>query len=208
MPIISTPLPTNPNSILRRSIQRRRAALPQALHTQFSAQAVRHLTAQRLFCNARHIALYLPVRGEADPRTVRKHALPHQRFYLPVLSPFKDGRLWFVRWDANTRFRLNRFRIPEPYPRYREARPAAWLDLVMTPLVAFDHTGTRMGMGGGFYDRTFGFKRTRLCGKRPYLCGFAYGFQQVGHLIRQPWDVPLDVVSSERRFFHFDTGIY
>ncbi|OQX09184.1 MAG: 5-formyltetrahydrofolate cyclo-ligase [Thiothrix lacustris] len=206
MPVISTPPPANPT--LRRSIQRQRAALPQALQTQHAQQAVRHLTAQALFRNARHIALYWPIRGEADPRKVCKYALPHQRFYLPVLSPFKDGRLWFVRWDANTRFRLNRFRIPEPYPRYRDRRPAAWLDLVITPLVAFDHTGTRMGMGGGFYDRTFGFKRTRLFSKRPYLCGFAYGFQQVSHLKRQPWDVPLDIVSCEQRFFHFDTGIY
>jgi 5-formyltetrahydrofolate cyclo-ligase len=148
------------------------------------------------------------VRGEADPRSVRKQALPHQRFYLPVLSPFKDGRLWFVRWNAQTRFRLNRFRIPEPYPRYRDSRPASWLDLVITPLVAFDHTGTRMGMGGGFYDRTFSFKRTHPTSKRPCLCGFAYSFQQVSHLIRQPWDIPLDIVSSELSFFHFGTGIY
>ncbi|WP_202718341.1 5-formyltetrahydrofolate cyclo-ligase [Thiothrix subterranea] len=205
MPATSPP-PANPS--LRRTMQRQRAALPQALQAQLSQQAVQHLTKQRAFRNARHIALYLPVRGEADPRNVRQHALPQQRFYLPVLSPFKDGRLWFVRWDANTRFRLNRFRIPEPYPRYRDRRPAAWLDLVITPLVAFDHTGTRMGMGGGFYDRTFGFKRTRSTSKRPHLCGFAYSFQQINYLMRQSWDIPLDMVSSEQSFFHFGTGIY
>lgn len=203
-----TTLPPPNNATLRRTIQRQRAALSQALQTQLSQQAVHHLTTRRAFRNARHIALYLPVRGEADPRNVRKHALPHQRFYLPVLSPFKDGRLWFVRWDASTRFRLNRFRIPEPYPRYRNSRPASWLDLVITPLVAFDHTGTRMGMGGGFYDRTFGFKRTRTTIKRPQLCGFAYNFQQVSHLARQSWDIPLDMVSSEQSFFQFGTSIY
>lgn len=205
MPAISPP-PTN--TVLRRTIQRQRAALPQAIQAKHSRQAVQHLTTQRAFRHARHIALYLPVRGEADPREVRKYALARQRFYLPVLSPLKDGRLWFVRWDANTRFRLNRFRIPEPYPRYRDSRPAAWLDLVIVPLVAFDHTGTRMGMGGGFYDRTFGFKRTRSVHKRPYLCGFAYGFQQVSQLLRQTWDVPLDSLSSEQHFFHFSAGIY
>lgn len=204
-------MPTAPpltNLSLRRTIQQQRAALPLHEQAHLSQQAARHLKTRRLFRNARHIALYLPVRGEADPRSLRNAALPRQQFYLPVLSPFGGNRLWFVRWDANTRFRLNRFRIPEPYPRYRHHRPARWLDLVVTPLVACDTQGTRMGMGGGFYDRTFAFKRSRSCQLRPYLCGFAYAFQQVGELQRQPWDVPLDAVTSDAGFFHFSTGIY
>lgn len=203
-----TLIPSLPKPSLRRTIQRQRSALSQPEQIQLSQQAVARLTAQRLFRNARHIALYLPVRGEADPRSVRHRALPRQHFYLPVLSPFRDGRLWFVRWDKSTRFRLNRFRIPEPYPHYRQHRPARWLDLVIAPLVAFDHTGTRMGMGGGFYDRTFAFKRCTMASLRPYLCGLAYHFQQAESLTRQPWDVPLDLVTSDSSFFRFNTGIY
>jgi 5-formyltetrahydrofolate cyclo-ligase len=116
--------------------------------------------------------------------------------------------LWFVRWDKTTRFRLNRFRIPEPYPDYRRSRPARWLDLVVMPLVAFDAQGTRMGMGGGFYDRTFACKRTHAQPQRPLLCGFAYDFQKVAYLQRQRWDIPLNQVVSDAGFFHFSTGIY
>ena len=148
---------------------------------------------------------YLPVRGEADPRGIRRRALPRQQFYLPVLSPFRhDKRLWFIRWNAQTRFRLNRFRIPEPLPRYRQQRAARWLDLVITPLVAFDRSGTRMGMGGGFYDRTFAFKRrATLHTSRPPLIGIAYDFQAIDKLVRQPWDIPLNGLVSETQFFHF-----
>ncbi|MBU0655223.1 MAG: 5-formyltetrahydrofolate cyclo-ligase [Gammaproteobacteria bacterium] len=194
------PLPENPQT-LRHNIRQQRASLPPGMQRQLSRRIARRLHCQQIFRNARHIALYIPVRGEADPRLLRDWGLPGQRFYLPVLSPFRDDSLWFVRWEQNTRFRLNRFRIPEPVSRYRHSHPARWLDLVVTPLVAFDQNGTRLGMGGGFYDRTFAFKRHRQCHSRPRLAGYAYAFQQADALVRQPWDIPLDSICSESYFF-------
>ena len=194
-----------PEQSLRQQLRQQRNKLdPQAKQT-LSRQITRHVRQSRLFRNARHIALYLPVRGEADPRLLRTFGLPHQTFYLPVLSPFGDKRLWFVRWDKHTRFRNNPFRIPEPYPPHKGKRPARWLDMVITPLVAFDKHGSRLGMGGGYYDRTFAFKRWCTAPKRPLLCGFAYGFQQTTALSRQPWDIPLDAIATEASFFSFST---
>ncbi|WP_028489722.1 5-formyltetrahydrofolate cyclo-ligase [Thiothrix lacustris] len=206
----SSTLPTSDQAkrSTRRALQQQRASLSTHQQKTLSLQAVQHLKTQPTFRNAKHIALYLPVRGEADPRQLRYRPLPHQQFYLPVLSPFHDNRLWFVRWNAQTRFRLNRFRIPEPYPYYRHSRPARWLDMVITPLVAFDMHGTRMGMGGGFYDRTFAFKRTQRHQMRPRLCGFAYDFQKIDHIERQRWDIPLDDATSDASFLRFGTGIY
>ena len=198
-------MPTlTPEHTQRRSLRRQRAALSPHVQQQCADAMARHRQ-QPVFRNARHIALYLPVRGEADPRGLRRHALPRQQFYLPVLSPFRhDKRLWFIRWNAQTRFRLNRFRIPEPLPHYRQQRTARWLDLIITPLVAFDRSGTRLGMGGGFYDRTFAFKRrTNLRTSRPPLIGIAYDFQAIDKLERQPWDIPLNALVSETQFFHF-----
>ncbi len=197
----TTLLPENPQA-LRYNIRRQRASLPLHTQQQLSRQIARHLHVSKIFRNARHIALYIPVRGEADPRFLRQWKLPHQQFYLPVLSPFGENRLWFIRWDNNTRFRPNRFQIPEPLLKHRHSRPARWLDLVVTPLIAFDQHGSRMGMGGGFYDRTFAFKTTLKHHSRPHLTGYAYAFQQVGHLTRQPWDIPLNSVFSESGFFN------
>ncbi len=194
---------------LRQQLRRQRTGQPLAQQQALSAQMVQHLRRSSAWRKARHIALYLPVRGEADPRTLRQYALPHQRFYLPVLAPCRRGELWFVRWDNHTRFRLNRFRIPEPIANAAQQRAARALDLIITPLVGFDTTGTRMGMGGGFYDRTFAFKRIqRPYRQRPLLVGYAFAFQQVNNLKRQPWDVVLDaaVTESGLQYFRHKSG--
>jgi 5-formyltetrahydrofolate cyclo-ligase len=201
--------PPSPEKALRQQLRQQRAALPKREQQRLSRQIAGNLRTQASFRNARHIAIYLPVRGEADPRLLRQWGLPHQTFYLPVLSPFKDDhRLWFIRWDAQTRFRMNRFRIPEPYPRHHHQRPARWLDLVVMPLLAFDAHGTRMGMGGGFYDRTFAFKKRHIAMQRPRLTGFAYSFQQREKLLRQAWDIPLNAAVSDLGFFRYGTSLY
>lgn len=204
------PQPSNKsaNASQRRIIQQQRAALPISQQQARSCQIAENIRHSRHFRNARHIALYLPVRGEADPRYLRKWALPRQQFYLPVLSPFGDKRLWFVRWDQYTRFRPNRFRIPEPCPRHKHRRPARWLDLVIAPLVAFDKYGTRMGMGGGYYDRSFAFKNHECFEKRPFLLGYGYDFQEIKELQRQSWDIALNAMATEIEILHFGTSIY
>lgn len=195
----------NDPAAVRRNIRRQRAALPATQQRCLSQRITQHICQQRVFRNACHIALYLPVQGEADPTGLRNHALPRQRFYLPVIAQRQGKRqMHFVQWDENTRFRRNRFGISEPLLNFRQQRPARWLDLIITPLVAFDQYGTRLGMGGGFYDTTFAFKRRRPIKRHsPLLLGFAYAFQQVDQLHRQPWDVPLDLLATEQQFFHF-----
>lgn len=192
---------------LRRTIRKQRANLPTATRQQRSIRIAGNIARQPVFRKARHIALYIPVRGEADPRYLLKQASGRQYFYLPVLSPFSPS-LWFVRWDKQTRFRNNRFNIPEPWPRHKRRRPARWLDLVITPLVAFDQTGSRLGMGGGFYDRTFAFRQRKSLHGKPLLLGYAYDFQQTGKLSRQTWDIPLDAIATESKFLGFSPSIY
>ena len=73
------------------------------------------------------------------------------------------------------------------------------IDLVLTPLVAFDRWGNRLGMGGGFYDRTFASQlnlKNEFGNKRPFLCGVAHKCQQVRELMPKKWDFPLDWVAA------------
>ncbi|OHV09013.1 5-formyltetrahydrofolate cyclo-ligase [Kushneria phosphatilytica] len=150
---------------------------------------------------ATHLAFYLPNDGEIDPgpliATLRRRGI---HVYLPVLRPLVHNRLWFVELRQDTRLVSNRFGIAEPalqQSAQRHRRLPAWaLDTILMPLVGFDARGNRLGMGGGFYDRTLAFTRHRST--RPTLIGLAHGCQQVDSLPAAEWDVPLDAVVSDR----------
>lgn len=93
----------------------------------------------------------------------------------------------------------NRFGIAEPSLRFGARRPnrlPAWaLDTLIVPLVGFDQEANRMGMGGGFYDRTLSFMRYRR--PAPALIGVAHACQQVAHLPVEPWDIPLTTIATD-----------
>ena len=169
-----------------------------------AAMAVaRRLAAWPAFAGATRIAGYWACDGELDPMPALERVwATNRQVYLPVLA--EESLLCFAPYRPGVPLRRNRFKIPEP-----EVAPAEWvrpsqLDLVLAPLVAFDSTGTRLGMGGGFYDRSFAFLREAGDrGRRPWLLGLAYEFQKVAELVRQPWDVPLNAVVTEAALYEF-----
>jgi len=121
-----------------------------------------------------------------------------KRVYLPVLH-FR--RLWFFPFRIDTPLVYDKYGIPEPkLPPHVRCAPRA-LDLVFAPLVAFDLSGNRLGMGGGYYDRTFDYLLHRRAFRKPLLIGVAYGFQQVAALPKEHWDVPLHGVVTDEGWF-------
>ncbi len=93
--------------------------------------------------------------------------------------------------------RRNRFGIPEPLTHKRVHVPPWGLDLICMPLVAFDRQGNRLGMGGGFYDRSLAYRRGRQSWHKPRLLGIAHALQEVAELEPRPWDIPLSGVATE-----------
>jgi 5-formyltetrahydrofolate cyclo-ligase len=184
---------------LRRELRRRRAALSSDVRSHHSDRLVRHLALAHELRGSRRIALYLPNDAEIDPTGLFERPLrPGRRLYLPVLRPGPNARLWFARYEPGERLVLNRFSIPEPVARGRRLTRPLDLDLVLVPLVGFDRHGHRLGMGGGFYDRSFSFLRHRTRGwHRPVLIGTAFACQQIDEIPPEPWDVPLDAVATE-----------
>jgi 5-formyltetrahydrofolate cyclo-ligase len=67
------------------------------------------------------------------------------------------------------------------------------------PLVGFDKNKNRIGMGGGFYDRTLSFKKKQKSFSSPRLYGLAFDCQEVDKLDTRPWDVQLDGVITPSR---------
>lgn len=184
-----------PTDKLRQELRGRRRAIAPRLRRSLSLKASRRLIRTNRFLHARRIAAFLSVNHEIDPLPVMQSAMRSgKRVYLPVLHPFRKGRLWFVRWTENTRLVPNRFGIPEPVVSDRHRMTAQHIDLVITPLLGFDSARNRVGMGGGYYDRTFAFLRQRKYWRRPYLVGFAFQQQLCDTLYPNHWDVPLDMI--------------
>jgi 5-formyltetrahydrofolate cyclo-ligase len=152
----------------------------------------------RLFLNSRSIALYLPADGEMDTAPLLALARRlKRRCFLPVLRGAPHYSLWFAEYRPGDPLRPNRFGILEPALGRRKILPAWGLDLILLPLVGFDQAGNRLGMGGGYYDRTLAFLHRRLHWRRPRLIGLAHECQRVERLAAKPWDVPLDGVATE-----------
>lgn len=191
---------------LRREMRHRRRTLTPLQQKKAAAALKSRILAMPEFIRAKRVALYLPNDGEIDPGFLIQQAQKMGKTcYLPVLQPLADNRLWFVQYDRNTPMTRNRFGIPEPRLRgfannmRNRCRPEN-LDLVLFPLVAFDTDGGRMGMGGGFYDRTFAFTRQRQFGK-PALIGLAHECQRVNSLPTAHWDIPLQAVVSDQAIY-------
>jgi 5-formyltetrahydrofolate cyclo-ligase len=143
-----------------------------------------------------YVAGYWAVDGE-----VPLHALlsgPRDFVYcLPVLQPGKTLR--FAPWRAGDALVQNRHGIPEPDLAAESLLDPAALDVVLLPLLGFDRRGNRLGTGGGYYDRSFAFLRALADGApRPRLVGIAHALQELPAIAAEAWDVPLDLVVTER----------
>ena len=109
--------------------------------------------------------------------------------------------LVFREWRDGDRLVPGRFGIPEPPDDGRDTIDAAGLAVVVVPCVAVDKHGTRVGSGFGYYDRALadGSDAGPTRPRRPVVVAAAFEVQVVGELPVRAWDVPADVVVTERR---------
>ena len=176
---------------IRQQIRQRRRALTPEQQTQFALQAADRMMAYTPVLLAHTVAVFLSFDGELDTRPLIDQLWrAGKRVYLPVLHPFSPGNLLFLHYHPSSDLVVNRLKIREPKLDVRDVLPLAELDVLVTPLVAFDGSGQRLGMGGGFYDRTLqNWQQYRL---QPV--GYAHDCQQVDSLPSEEWDIPLPAV--------------
>ena len=196
---------THHRQTLRNKIRRQRRRVSATERRRCAARLAQHLSKDPLLMNSRHIAAYLSADGEIDTWPLLESLWSLGKcIYLPVLVTFPKRRLWFSSYAPEQALVRNRFGILEPErTHYRRIRASA-LDLVLTPLVAFDAAGYRLGMGGGYYDRSFAFLNRRQHWRKPRMLGLAYEFQRQPLISPEPWDVPLDAIVTEQRVYHWN----
>lgn len=151
-----------------------------------------------LFSTSQHIGAYMANDGEIDPGFLIEKLQSHQKqISLPRIDSTGESILSFSPYKPNTKMIKNRFGIDEPVGK--TTLNMASIDLILLPLVAFDVNGNRLGMGGGFYDRTFSLKQqSRDWG--PKLVGLAHDCQQTSELTTESWDIPLDGILTDQRY--------
>jgi len=192
-------------SSLRRHLRQKRRQLTAHQQKLASRQVCQLVRQQPWFIKASSLAVYMAADGEVDPLPIALMAQSMgKKVYLPVLHPLNTNHLLFIRFTPQTPLEKNRFGILEPrlkgygLKRANSCRVQA-LDLLLMPLVGFDLQGGRLGMGGGFYDRTLSIRPNEF--KQPKLIGLAHECQKVEQLPLEPWDVPLTGVVTASKVY-------
>ena len=137
----------------------------------YSHSAMMHFVHADIFHHNQHFACYLAQDGEIDTALFIEHIFEYKKCcYLPTLD---QDHMLFARYVLGDHLRANRFNILEPDITQANHRDAKDMDVILTPLVGFDDQGQRLGMGGGFYDRTLAFLAHRSH-RHPLLVGFGF----------------------------------
>jgi len=181
---------------LRRHLRAARRSLDPVRRREAAEAAAANLARLGLPRPRSRVAFYLPIDGELDPGPAIRRALGRGcQVFVPVITSFRARHMRFVPWTPALATRRNRWGIREPEGAGIDGR---WLDLAVVPCVAFDASGTRLGLGAGFYDRHFDWLAGRSAWRCPRLVGLAHDFQRVDRLQRADWDVPLWGIVTDR----------
>ena len=183
---------------MRQRNRKLRAALTPAkllLAAESLASRIVELEAYR---DAQRVAVYFAVNGEIGLDPVIDHALAAgKQVYLPNLD---QQSLRFSPYFREQRMRINKFRLPEPDVGDDAMLQPAQLELVLAPLVVFDERRNRIGMGGGFYDRSFAMRKDPEV-LQPVLVGVAHELQKVDEILPEDWDVRLDMFVTDKSIY-------
>ena len=171
---------------MRRSARAARAAMHPEQRASASAKIADTVVRSPWFRRSRYIGCYLPMPDEVDtwPLIGRAWRMK-KRIFVPVIE--KKFVMRFRELTADSDLRVNKFGIFEP--ECGASIETRALDIVITPVVAFDKKHHRLGMGGGYYDRAFSFLKDRKQLFHPKLIGVAFSCQQVEKIVPNPWDI-------------------
>ncbi|SMN15187.1 5-formyltetrahydrofolate cyclo-ligase [uncultured Candidatus Thioglobus sp.] len=180
---------------LRQSLRQQRRDITLSNRVKFSKSLLSQVQKIANFQHDQKVATYLPNDGEIDTKYIQNFLKKQEiNTYLPILV---GKSLKFSEIGKN--FRNNKYGIPEPFST--DIISAEQLDILFIPLVGFDADKNRIGMGGGYYDRTLAFKKDQETSKKPILIGLAFDCQQVEQLEVQEWDVPLDAIITPSKIY-------
>lgn len=192
---------------LRESIRRQRREIPENVRREASHRICQTVARLQCFQAATRVAGFLAFDGEADPGELMTLACQQQKkVFVPIIVA-KGQPLLFAPWVPDVAMRKNYFGIEEPDIPRSQWIAANELDFVICPLVAFDQSCERIGVGAGYYDRSFAHliqpneSEHSPATRATVLVGFAFEIQRLPRIETRAWDVPLDWVVTEKQIY-------
>lgn len=179
---------------VRIACKKLRAKINTKTRTRLSEKITTKIVASDVFLYANNIAVFVPMKTEVNiwPLIQRAWQLK-KRIFAPIVQ--ENSSLTFRHFADEDELSTNKMGLREPIDG--ELIQADELDLVLVPLVAFDSNQNRIGMGGGFYDRTFSFLEQTSSMSKPKLVGVAFECQRIERITPNPWDIRLFSVVTE-----------
>ena len=188
-------------SVLRKTLRRTRRQLSRHAQSRAEQQSLWRLHQHHKFKSAKRIGLYLHAFGEVRTRQLILLSFAQgKQVYLPMICNMNQHLVWVK--ISQSQYLAQRFaphHLGMQQPMQSRGLAVNQLDLLIVPLLACDRHGVRLGMGGGFYDRTLA-RHPHI----PYRLGLAHDFQMVDQLNRQPWDQTLHSLVSPSKTWYFE----
>lgn len=187
-------MPDQPISLAsqRKQLRQQRRKLSIFQQRQAEHACLKQLIRFAPFQHAQHIGLYLDAFGEIRTQQLITYCLKHgKKVYLPKICPMNQRLLWHpISLNQYHTQRFSRHKLGMLEPMQHRGIAVSKLDLLIMPLLACDSVGMRLGMGGGFYDRSLA-----IAPKKPFRLGLAHDFQFLPEVFQaQVWDQGLDAL--------------
>ena len=183
--------------IMREKLRHIRQSIPLNVKENHARQLAENFRHTLVGFQHLNIGSYKASSEEISPKFIG-HFLKTQLniLYYPILHPFRKRHLWFGKdlgfWVKN------KYQLLEPQLRLNTIIAPWLLDAVIVPLVGFDRNRNRMGMGSGYYDMSFAFKKQF---PTPKLIGIAYDEQQIESMVTNNWDISMDIIITPSQVF-------
>lgn len=185
-------------NLLRQEILAIRRQLTAKESAQAGLSILKTIMQMNVFKRTVNVASYISLSGELCTQDMNEYFMTRHHLCLPYMVTGQKGKMDFYSFKKGDELVENRFHILEPKNQPENLVSEDKIDVIIVPLVAFDNKGNRMGMGGGYYDRML--KKVR---KDCLVIGVAYEFQQVDELLVEEWDMPMDIVITEKNCYEF-----
>ncbi len=180
---------------LRRQFAASRNALPPRVRAEKSRDLIRQLLNQDFYRDARVVFSFLPFRSEVDIRPIFEDGWKKGKVMLmPRIDPDRN-EMEAVPITSFDNLKESRMKLLEPAEN--KVAYQGPIDLVITPGLAFDNQGYRLGYGGGYYDRFFSAHPFNVS------VGVAFEVQRVPTLPHSQHDIPVHFLLTESGLYSF-----